>query len=108
MGQKPYLDINCHQSSIGLIHSFPFEDYNFTRENARQWPIETTKVPMSYQKMLAAQPFLTQTFVPSLDPSKVPDGKKRRILSLGLHGSTVNNFFANLSTKVCSNLYSFY
>jgi hypothetical protein len=59
---------------------------------------------MDYQKVLVAQPFITQTFTPSLMPGKVPaltTGKRmRRILCLGLSASGVNNFYANLSTKV--------
>jgi hypothetical protein len=60
---------------------------------------------MDYQKVLVAQPFITQTFTPSLMPGKVPSlsatGKNiRRILCLGLRASGVNNFYANLSTKV--------
>uniref|UniRef100_A0A1I8BMU2 PABS domain-containing protein n=1 Tax=Meloidogyne hapla TaxID=6305 RepID=A0A1I8BMU2_MELHA len=73
---------------------------NFTRENSRQWPLLSKKPPpIDYQRALVVQPFITQTFEPSLMPSKIIDGKTRRILCLGLHGSVVNNFFANLSTK---------
>nr|CAD2166583.1 unnamed protein product [Meloidogyne enterolobii] len=73
---------------------------NFTRENSRQWPLLSKKPPpIDYQRALVVQPFITQTFVPSLMPSKIIDGETRRILCLGLHGSIVNNFFANLSTK---------
>uniref|UniRef100_A0A183BIV0 Methyltranfer_dom domain-containing protein n=1 Tax=Globodera pallida TaxID=36090 RepID=A0A183BIV0_GLOPA len=77
---------------------FPLH-YKFTRKNARQWSVLTNKVTVDYQKVIIAQPFITQTFAPSLTPWKVLDGKVRRILCLGLRGSSVNNFFSTLSTK---------
>ncbi|KAL3085006.1 hypothetical protein niasHS_010075 [Heterodera schachtii] len=77
---------------------FPLH-YTFTLKNARQWSVLTNKITVDYQKVLVAQPFITETFAHSLTPWKVLDGKVRRILCLGLRGSAVNNFFATLSTK---------
>lgn len=74
--------------------------YNFTREYSRHWPVLANRLQLNYQRVLVAQPFITQTFAHGgQDLRRVPDGKTRRILCLGLHASAVNNFFANLSVK---------
>jgi hypothetical protein len=68
-------------------------------------------VSVDYNKLMVAQPFITGTLPAGLlsqqrnGNMKAANGTttlagKRNVLCLGLHGSVINNFLANLSSKV--------